>query len=145
MTHPVGSPRLFACAWRQHCAAAPSAASWTVQHLFACTWRQQSAKGPKKRSELLESSLSWRALSHGIGRCGNLVSFLILFDPVFANLHFTVSRSFSCSHMGENCRADIRAETSNKLVEPQFPNFQSDPSMCLWHFSPNSMATLRVS
>ena len=55
------------------------------------------------------------------------MSFLILFDPVFANLHFTVSRSFSCSHMGENCRADIRAETSNKLVEPQFPNFQSDP------------------
>ena len=57
--------------------------------------------------------LSWRALSHGIGRCGNLVSFLILFDPVFANLHFTVPRSFSCSHMGENCRA----ETSNTLVE----------------------------
>ena len=95
----------------------------------------------RQRSELPERSLSWRALSHGIGRCGNLVSFLILFDPVFANLHFTVSRSFSCSHMGENCRA----ETSNTLVDPQFLNFQSDPSMCLWHFSPNSMATLRVS
>ena len=67
----------------------------------------------RQRSELPERSLSWRALSHGIGRCGNLVSFLILFDPVFANLHFTLSRSFSCSHMGENCRA----ETSNTLVE----------------------------
>ena len=143
MTHDTSrwKPAPLRLRWRQHCAAAPSAASWTVQHLFACTWRKQSAKGPKKRSELLESSLSWRALSHGIGRCGNLASFLILFDPILANLHFTVSRSFSCSHMGENCRA----ETSNTLVEPQFPNFQSDPSMRLWHFSPNSMATLRGS
>ena len=55
----------------------------------------------------------------------------VLFDPF---------RSY-CSHMGENCRA----ETSNTLVEPRFPNFQSDPSMCLWHFSPNSLATLRGS
>ena len=131
MTHPVGSPRLFACAWRQH-----SAKRNRRKEL-----PRQRSKLPRQRSELPGRSLSWRALSHGIGRCGNLVSFLILFDPVFANLHFTVSRSFSCSHMGENCRA----ETSNTLVEPQFPNFQSDPSMCLWHFSPNSMATLRVS
>ncbi|CAL1138392.1 unnamed protein product, partial [Cladocopium goreaui] len=56
--------------------------SWTVQHLFACTWRQQSAKGPKKRSELLESSLSWRALSHGIGRL-LLLSFTLRLSALY--------------------------------------------------------------
>ena len=105
------------CAWA-------GLARWACWNCSAASPRlavaQLQLEQAQKKVEALSRQLAKASL---VARDWEVWESGVLFDPF---------RSY-CSHMGENCRA----ETSNTLVEPQFPNFQSD--QCAFGIGPQTV------